>query len=221
MALGDNPAYDNEATSTTTFHYAMWEPIYSGAAVSSSNSALRELMTDNSLYGRVETEARSLAFAVVDGDGDGDPDPIPDTAEAGEPGQFTGTDVATPWNLEALNNAGVLPDPVTDWTTGESVVLANGEEAHWLADTLPATTGESDTEVFSSTAHGLTVNDIVIFTALTGGTGLTADIVYRVATVPTSGTFTLKENDGTAVAFSADLTASTAITGQYYDGPVE
>lgn len=71
---------------------------------------------------------------------------------------------------------------------------------------LPATTGEADTELFTSaTDHGLGVGDVVTISALTGGTGAVAG-TYVVATVPAATTFTL-----TGVAFTTDITAMTAV----------
>lgn len=215
--MSDNPAYDTIPTAAN-HHYTMWNPIFVGGLVGSSNSAFRSVMEEEGIASRPESEAVLLAAAAADTDGDGDIDPAASGATAGTPGSFTGTGAAIPQNLDALNSVMPLPNPSTDWTTGQRVVLGDGDTAHWLADTLPATTGEADTELFTSTAHGLAVNDAVIFTAATGGTGLSTDTMYRVATVPDANSFTLKTNAGVAVTFTTDLTAATTITGQYYDG---
>lgn len=74
-----------------------------------------------------------------------------------------------------------------------------------------AVTGEADTELITWTAHGLEVGDAVVFTALTGGTGLDVDRVYYVKTAPDANTLTVAETPGGATAaFSDDITAGTA-----------
>lgn len=88
-----------------------------------------------------------------------------------------------------------------------------------------AITGEADTEVFTATAHGLSVGDTVTLPTLTGGSGLTASATtrYFVATVPDANTFTLVvASTGAAVAFTTDITDGTAkktenLTGFAFD----
>ena len=72
-------------------------------------------------------------------------------------------------------------------------------------------TGEADTELFTSVAHGLEVGDKIQFSALTGGTGLTTATDYFViASGLTADAFKLSETDGgAAVDFTTDVTAST------------
>lgn len=76
---------------------------------------------------------------------------------------------------------------------------------------LPTTTGEADTELFSSTAHGLAVGDPIVFTSLTGGTGLTEDTVYYViASGLTDNAFKVSDEVGGSVAaFSTDVSGCT------------
>lgn len=50
-------------------------------------------------------------------------------ATAGSPGEYTPLFATVPADLAAL--AGVTADPVTAWTTGQFVRLADGSEAHW------------------------------------------------------------------------------------------
>lgn len=216
--MGDNPAYEDFENSAANQHRVMWEPLYESGLVGQSNSSFRALMVAEGLNGRPESEATVLVRTAVDTDSDGDIDPVATTATAGTPGSYSPAGCAAPFDLAAINSAAPLASPLTDWTTGQRVVLGNADTCHWLADTLPAVTGESDTEVFSSTAHGLAVGDIVIFTAVTGGTGISTNTVYRVATVPTVNSFTLNTNAGVALTFTADLTAATTITGAYLDG---
>jgi hypothetical protein len=71
-------------------------------------------------------------------------------------------------------------------------------------------TGEADTELFTQVAHGLAVNDRIVFTALTGGAGLTVGQEYFVKTAPDADTFTVSETVGGATAaFTTDVTAGT------------
>lgn len=83
------------------------------------------------------------------------------------------------------------------------------------ARVLPTPTGESDTETWSSTAHGLQEGDEVRVVAATGGTGL--------PTVPFSGfvsasgltanAFILTDYEGNTISFTTDVTAATIVTG--------
>lgn len=69
-------------------------------------------------------------------------------------------------------------------------------------------TGEADTELFTSTAHGLAVGDSIRFQSLTGGTGLSVNTTYFIKTVPDANSFTLSASKGGATAaFSTDVTA--------------
>jgi hypothetical protein len=94
------------------------------------------------------------------------------------------------------------------------VVYVGGSNCKPLR-TLPAVTSVASTDVFSSTAHGLAVDDTVIFTALTGGAGLTLNQVYLVATVPDANSFTIKTQAGAAVDHTTNITVATTITGTY------
>jgi hypothetical protein len=68
-----------------------------------------------------------------------------------------------------------------------------------------ATSAAADDIIDTTGAHGLSAGDRVVFSALTGGTGLTINTTYYVST--TSG--------GAAVDFSSDITAGTALKGPY------
>jgi len=80
---------------------------------------------------------------------------------------------------------------------------------------LPATTAVAATNLFTSTAHGLTAGDTVVFTALTGGAGLLVDVTYYViASGLAANTFRLSTaKGGTEVDVTTDLSASTAYEG--------
>lgn len=81
------------------------------------------------------------------------------------------------------------------------------------ARALPAATGEADTELWTSTAHGLQTGDQVRVVAATGGTGLPTAPFTAYADVASANTFTLEDAEGATLAFSTDVTASTIVTG--------
>ena len=59
------------------------------------------------------------------------PDPltVPTGANAGTPGHFTPRGANLVADLVSM--VGIVSDPVTAWTTGQSVVLGDASEAHW------------------------------------------------------------------------------------------
>lgn len=87
---------------------------------------------------------------------------------------------------------------------GSSITLANPSAA---ADDIIDTTG----------AHGLAAGDQVVFSALTGGTGLTTNTLYYViAANLASQTFQVSTTSGgAAVDFSTDITAGTALKAPF------
>ena len=86
---------------------------------------------------------------------------------------------------------------------------------------LPAATAAAATDLVTSTSHGLTVGDLVIFTALTGGAGLATNTWYYV-TFANANTFKLSATKGgTAIDITTNATAATAWgqkgAGHYYN----
>lgn len=74
-----------------------------------------------------------------------------------------------------------------------------------------AVTGVAATDILTSTAHGFSNGNPVIFNTLTGGTGLTAGTTYYVISA-TTDTFQLSETlAGAAKNFTTDVTAGTII----------
>lgn len=211
----DNPAYNNAETAANNQHRAIWAPLYASGAVGSSNAAMRLAWANAGGRDRTDADALLAVIDYLDADDNSVLDPVATAATAGTPGSFTGR---APLNLAALRNLDVLPSPVTTWTTGQRVVLGDGTSAYWTQVAVPATTGEADDETFTSTAHGLVVGAPVIFTATTGGTGISTNTIYRVRTVPTANTFTLETQAGVALTFTTDLTAATTITGTWTAG---
>ena len=50
-------------------------------------------------------------------------------ADAGIPGAFTPAGAQAPYNFSQLT--GIVANPLTTWTVGQSVVLGDASEAHW------------------------------------------------------------------------------------------
>lgn len=217
MAYSDNPAFDNAETAANNVHRSRWLPAYNSGAAGASSTGIRSVYKAAGALSLSDNDALPKVLKYLDADSDADVDPYATTATAAT-GLFGPTGTGVPATIAALREVLPLPVPSTDWTTGQFVTLGNASKAYWLADTLPATTGEADTELFSSTAHGLTVGKPVIFTALTGGTGAATDTVYVVKTVPDANSFTLETPGGTALAISTDVTAATTITGSWTVG---
>lgn len=80
---------------------------------------------------------------------------------------------------------------------------------------LPTTTSVASTDIFTSTAHGMVAGDMVVFTALTGGAGLSINTVYFViATNLAANTFMLSATAGGAtIDHTTNVTAATVYTG--------
>jgi len=56
-------------------------------------------------------------------------------ATAGSPGSFTPSGASAPATLAAMIAAGVVASPLTLWTTGQHVILADASHAHWNGTT--------------------------------------------------------------------------------------
>jgi hypothetical protein len=87
--------------------------------------------------------------------------------------------------IEAASDSGT-GTAGTDWTAVSAGVSASAGAAARLVPTGTAAAG-----VFTSTAHGLVVGDIVVFTSAVGGTNLTAQKPYFVNTTTSANAFTL------------------------------
>jgi hypothetical protein len=72
---------------------------------------------------------RAIGFVSIDGWTEAPPPPLATGATAGTPGSFTPAGCATPTTLGDL--AGLVAEPTTAWTTGQSVVLGDGSDASW------------------------------------------------------------------------------------------
>jgi hypothetical protein len=93
--------------------------------------------------------------------------------------------------------------------------LEAGSQTQTMGNALgtPVTlqTSAASDDIIDASAHGFSIGDAVVFNTLTGGTGLTAGRVYWiVATSFAAATFRVATTPGgTAVGFSADITAGT------------
>jgi hypothetical protein len=75
-------------------------------------------------------------------------------------------------------------------------------------------TGDAATDVITATGHIYTANQTVIFSAITGGTGLSANTVYFVRN-PSGNTFQLSTTSGgAAINFTTNITAGSVIAIQ-------
>jgi hypothetical protein len=75
-------------------------------------------------------------------------------------------------------------------------------------------TGDAATDVITATGHIYTANQTVIFSAITGGAGLSANTVYFVHN-PSGNTFQLSTTSGgAAINFTTNITAGTVIAIQ-------
>jgi len=75
---------------------------------------------------------------------------------------------------------------------------------------LPTVTGTASTNKIASTSHGLNNGDSVVFTALTGGAGLSTGVGYFVVNKGTNDFEVSTVKGGAAVDFTTDVSAATA-----------
>lgn len=215
----DNPAFTSPPAAAN-HHITMWaDQLASGRAGGDSDS-LREVLRDEGLLQRSESDAAARLRSALDADADADIDPYPTTATAATH-LFGPVGTGVPQDMDALQGAFPRPVPATDWTTGQYVTLGDGSKAHWDATAVTIASAEADDEVWAATAHGLSVGDPVIITAITGGAGASTNTLYYVATVPNANSFTLKTVAGAALAITTDASAITAYTGEWDDGLAE
>lgn len=80
------------------------------------------------------------------------------------------------------------------------------------ADAGKSVTAVASTGIFTSTAHGYSSGDLVVLSALTGGTGFIAGRLYRVsATNLAANTFSVSHASGGAIVTGGtDITAGTS-----------
>ena len=114
---------------------------------------------------------------------------------------------------------GVFNNPSDNTTARRSrgiitAIVEDGQTlfSHW-GDPASITATASNDQV-TWTGHGLAVDDVVVFTALTGGAPLATDTPYYVHTVVDANNFTLAETPGGAqIDITSNATAGTARRG--------
>lgn len=95
-------------------------------------------------------------------------------------------------------------------TKGLLEAITSNAFAH--ATALPAVTSTASTDVFASTGHGLSAGDAIMFTALTGGAGLSVNTPYFVITVPDANSFKVSAvKGGASVDHTTNITAATTV----------
>lgn len=94
---------------------------------------------------------------------------------------------------------------VADFIDAYGDVVATGDPV-----TL-ATSSEADDIIDTAAAHGFAAGDAVVFTALTGGAGLSTDTVYYVSSTSLAAqTFRVAATPGgSALGFTTNITAGT------------
>lgn len=114
-------------------------------------------------------------------------------------------------NYSLLRGTYQLP---TDNTTARKTkgLLSAVSSNSWdqKGDALPTVTATASTDVVNSTAHGLTDGDSVVFTALTGGAGLSTDTPYYVVSAATDTFKVSLTKGGTAIDITTNASAATA-----------
>lgn len=81
-------------------------------------------------------------------------------------------------------------------------------------------TGVAATDIFTAIAHGYLLNDPVVFSATTGGAGITAGVTYFARDITTNTFKVAGTVGGIAVNFTTDLTAGTVLSMQAKDAAI-
>ena len=119
--------------------------------------------------------------------------------------------------------ANALPRPLTAGSVDNAILRADGTGGTILQSSglivndavVPySVTGDAATDVITATGHIYTANQTVIFSAITGGAGLSANTVYFVRN-PSGNTFQLSTTSGgAAINFTTNITAGSIIAIQ-------
>ena len=110
---------------------------------------------------------------------------------------------------------GVYQAPVNNSTGRQTRGLLNSVTSNVIdnkaAAALPTVTATAATDLVNSTAHGLVLGDSIVFTALTGGAGLTINTPYYVSGTVAANTFQVATaKGGTPIDITTDASAATA-----------
>jgi len=119
--------------------------------------------------------------------------------------------------------ANALPRPLTAGSVDNAILRADGTDGTILQSSslivddavVPySVLGDAATDVITATGHIYTANQTVIFSAITGGAGLSVNTVYFVRN-PSGNTFQLSTTSGgSAINFTTNITAGTVIAIQ-------
>jgi hypothetical protein len=119
--------------------------------------------------------------------------------------------------------ASALPRPLTAGSVDNAILRADGTGGTILQNSglivddavVPySVTGDAATDVIIATGHIYTANQTVIFSAITGGAGLSANTVYFVRN-PSGNTFQLSTTSGgAAINFTTNITSGSVVAIQ-------
>ena len=119
--------------------------------------------------------------------------------------------------------ANALPRPLSAGSVDNAILRADGTDGTILqssglivddAVVAYSVTGDAATDVITATGHIYTANQTVIFSAITGGAGLSANTVYFVRDI-SGGTFKVSATSGgAAINFTTNITAGSVIAIQ-------
>ena len=119
--------------------------------------------------------------------------------------------------------ANALPRPLTAGSVDNAILRADGTDGTILQnsglivdDAVAAysVTGDAATDVITATGHIYTANQTVIFSAITGGAGLSANTVYFVRDISGSTFKVSATSGGAAINFTTNITAGSVIAIQ-------
>ena len=119
--------------------------------------------------------------------------------------------------------ANALPRPLTAGSVDNAILRADGTGGSALQSSglivddaviAYSVTGDAATDVITATGHIYTANQTVIFSAITGGAGLSANTVYFVRDISGSTFKVSATSGGAAINFTTNITAGSVIAIQ-------
>ena len=119
--------------------------------------------------------------------------------------------------------ANALPRPLTAGSVDNAILRADGTGGTILQNSglvvddavvAYSVTGDAATDVITATGHIYTANQTVIFSAITGGAGLSANTVYFVRDISGSTFKVSATSGGAAINFTTNITAGSVIAIQ-------
>ena len=97
-------------------------------------------------------------------------------------------------------------------TTPTASITHVGLAQESASQALTTPFGVASTDVLTDAAHSLSVNDVIVFTAVVGGLGIIVGHPYFVKTVPDGNTFTLSGTvGGPTLDFTTDVTSGAYV----------